>query len=171
MDSKKQQFHLFLNNHIGIIRKLCRAYSNSNEDFEDYVQEVCYQLWKSLDNIRGESASSTWVYRITLNVCLTMLKKSKKLTIIPTEEKFITSEIEKNQNSNHEERQINLLYDSITKLTPIDRAIIMLYLDKKNHEDIAEIMGLSIANVGVKIFRIKKQIKKIIDERDAGHLE
>jgi len=93
------------------------------------------------------------------------------LTIIPTEEKFITSEIEKNQNSNHEERQINLLYDSITKLTPIDRAIIMLYLDKKNHEDIAEIMGLSIANVGVKIFRIKKQIKKIIDERDAGHLE
>ena len=61
----------------GIIIKLCRAYTNSQEDFEDYYQEVCLQIWRSKENFREESEWSTWVYRISLNVCLTLLKKKK----------------------------------------------------------------------------------------------
>src|SRR5690606_40202475 len=63
-----------------IIIKICRAYTNSQEDFEDYYQEVCLQLWRSKDNFKGNSEWSTWVYRIALNVCLTLLKKKKKHT-------------------------------------------------------------------------------------------
>ena len=64
----------------GIIIKICRAYSNSQENFEDYYQEVCLQIWKSKDNFKGQSEWSTWIYRISLNVCLTLLKKNKKNT-------------------------------------------------------------------------------------------
>ena len=63
--------------HAGIIIKICRAYTNSQEDFEDYYQEVCLQIWKSKDNFKEESEWSTWVYRLSLNVCLTLLKKNK----------------------------------------------------------------------------------------------
>jgi RNA polymerase sigma factor (sigma-70 family) len=63
--------------YAGIIIKLCRAYTNSQEDFEDYYQEVCLQIWRSKENFREESEWSTWVYRISLNVCLTLLKKKK----------------------------------------------------------------------------------------------
>ena len=170
MDQKRAQFHTFLNDHIGIIRKLCRGYANSEEDFEDYVQEVCYQLWKSLDNFRGEAKAGTWVYRITLNVCLYMLKKEKKIRLVPTESIQLAQVIEKQKNLEQRDGRMELLYESITSLKPIDRAIIMLYLDKKEHAEIAEIVGLSVTNVGVRINRIKKQLKKSIHERTTGDL-
>ena len=62
----------------GIIIKICRAYSNSQEDYEDYYQEVCLQIWKSRENFKNKSEWSTWVYRISLNVCLSLLRKQKK---------------------------------------------------------------------------------------------
>jgi RNA polymerase sigma factor (sigma-70 family) len=67
----------FILPYAGIIIKMCRAYTNSQEDFEDYYQEVCLQIWRSRNNFREQSAWSTWVYRLSLNVCLTLLKKSR----------------------------------------------------------------------------------------------
>ena len=63
----------------GIIIKICRAYSNSQEDYEDYYQEVCLQIWKSRENFKNKSEWSTWVYRIALNVCLSLLRKQKNI--------------------------------------------------------------------------------------------
>ena len=62
----------------GIIIKICRAYTDSQEDFEDYYQEVCLQIWRSKDKFRGDSKWSTWIYRLSLNICLTLIKKKKK---------------------------------------------------------------------------------------------
>lgn len=145
----------------GIIIKLCRAYSNSQEDFEDYYQEVCLQIWRSKDNFREESQWSTWVYRISLNVCLTLLKKKKKkghhfvsdsLTAEETEDNFAFSD-----------ESLNLLYDAIRRLSEIDRAIIMLYLEEKSYKEIAEIIGTNSNNIGVRVKRIKARLKKILD--------
>ena len=170
MDRKKERFHEFLNEHIGIIRKLCRGYTNTDEDFEDYVQEVCYQLWKSMDHFRGDSKSSTWVYRVTLNVCLYMIKKKERMAMIPTEQGELNLSLKDKTNSESLDPQAELLYSSISMLNPIDRAIIMLYLDRNEHAEIAEIVGLSTTNVGVKINRIKKRLKKIVDERVARNM-
>ena len=63
--------------YAGIIIKICRAYTNNQEDFEDYYQEVCLQIWKSKDRFKGQSEWSTWVYRLSLNVSMTLLKKRK----------------------------------------------------------------------------------------------
>tara|TARA_R100001369_G_C3321241_1_gene168967 strand:+ start:1728 stop:2162 length:435 start_codon:yes stop_codon:yes gene_type:complete len=140
---------------------LCRAYSNSQEDFEDYYQEVCLQIWRSKDNFREESQWSTWVYRISLNVCLTLLKKKKKkghhfvsdsLTAEETEDNFAFSD-----------ESLNLLYDAIRRLSEIDRAIIMLYLEEKSYKEIAEIIGTNSNNIGVRVKRIKARLKKILD--------
>lgn len=145
----------------GIIIKLCRAYTNSQEDFEDYFQEVCLQIWRSKENFREESEWSTWVYRISLNVCLTLLKKKKNnvqhfasdsITVEQTEDNYAFSD-----------ESLNLLYDAIRQLSEIDRAIIMLYLEEKTYQEIADIIGTNPNNIGVRVKRIKTRLKKLLD--------
>jgi RNA polymerase sigma-70 factor (ECF subfamily) len=145
----------------GIIIKLCRAYTNSQEDFEDYFQEVCLQIWRSKENFREESEWSTWVYRISLNVCLTLLKKKKKNRQHFVSDSITTEETEDNYAFSDE--SLNLLYDAIRKLSEIDRAIIMLYLEEKSYQEIADIMGTNSNNIGVRVKRIKTKLKKILD--------
>ena len=145
----------------GIIIKLCRAYTNSQEDFEDYYQEVCLQIWRSKDNFREESQWSTWVYRISLNVCLTLLKKKKKKGHHFVSDSLTAEETEDNYAFSDE--SLNLLYDAIRQLSEIDRAIIMLYLEEKSYKEIADIIGTNSNNIGVRVKRIKARLKKILD--------
>ncbi len=145
----------------GIIIKLCRAYTNSQEDFEDYFQEVCLQIWRSKGNFREESEWSTWVYRISLNVCLTLLKKKKNNSQHFVSDSLAAEEIEHNHAFSDE--SLNMLYDAIRQLYEIDRAIIMLYLEEKTYQEIADIIGTNSNNIGVRVKRIKERLKKILD--------
>lgn len=145
----------------GIIIKLCRAYTNSQEDFENYYQEVCLQIWRSKENFRDESEWSTWVYRISLNVCLTLLKKKKNNT-----QHFVSDALpaeETEDNFAFSDESLNLLYAAIRKLSEIDRAVIMLYLEEKSQQEIADIIGTNPNNIGVRVQRIKMRLKKILD--------
>jgi len=148
----------------GIIIKICRAYTNSQEDYEDYYQEVCLQIWRSKDNFNQESSWSTWIYRISLNVCLTYMKRRKSgdkqivsdslpEEVIDDSKAFISDEI-------------NQLYGAIKHLSETDRAIILLYLEEKSYEQIAEIIGSNTNNIGVRIKRIKDRLNKYINQED-----
>lgn len=145
----------------GIIIKLCRAYTNSQEDFEDYYQEVCLQIWRSKENFRKESEWSTWVYRISLNVCLTLLKKKKNNGLHFVSDSLPAEETEDNYAFSDE--SLNQLYAAIRKLSEIDRAIIMLYLEEKPYQEIAAIIGTNPNNIGVRVKRIKMRLKKTLD--------
>lgn len=147
--------------HAGIIIKLCRAYTNSQEDFEDYYQEVCLQIWRSKDKFREESKWSTWVYRISLNVCLTLLKK-KKNNVQHFASDSVQPEFSEGSNAFSDEN-LNQLYSAIKQLSEVDRAFILLYLEEKPYKEIAEILGTTPNNVGVRIKRIKERLKKILD--------
>ena len=148
--------------YAGINIKICRAYTDSEEDFQDYYQEVCLQLWKSRENFKGDSKWSTWVYRISLNVSLSLLRKDKKVN-------KNSVELPQLEDGNHQQanpfddESLKLLYKAIKQLSDLDRAIILLYLEENSYQEIAEIMGLSPNNIGVKITRIKKKLKKILD--------
>ena len=147
--------------HSGIIIKICRAYTDTQEDFEDYYQEVCLQIWKSKDRFREESKWSTWVYRLTLNCCLTLVKKKKNnRQNMPSD--FEQKEIGE-EGKTFENESLNLLYTAIRKLSEIDRAIILLYLEEKPNEVIADIIGTSKNNISVRIIRIKERLKKLLD--------
>ena len=143
-----------------IIIKICRAYTDSQEDYEDYYQEVCLQIWKSRDNFKGNSKWSTWIYRITLNVCLTLLKKKDRSQKFISEEKI---EGDTDEAPYFSDKHLLLLYEAIKKLSEVDRAIILLYLEEKSYQEISDIIGTSPNNIGVKITRIKKRLKKLLD--------
>lgn len=147
-----------------IIIKICRAYTNSQEDFEDYYQEVCLQIWRSKDNFRGQCKWSTWVYRISLNVCLTLLKKKKSngLTYFTSD---VLPDVIITENRAFEDEPLNQLYMAIRHLSEVDRALIILYLEEKSYQEIADILGTNTNNIGVRLNRIKERLKKILDEK------
>jgi RNA polymerase sigma-70 factor, ECF subfamily len=146
----------------GIIIKICRAYTDSQEDFEDYYQEVCLQIWRSKDRFRGDSKWSTWIYRLSLNICLTLIKKKKRHRQHSTSDYEIQIETTED-NQAFSDESLNLLYDAIRKLSEIDRAVILLYLEEKPNKEIAEIIGTTPNNIGVRINRIKERLKKLLD--------
>ena len=146
--------------YAGIIIKICRAYTHTQEDFEDYYQEVCLQIWRSKDNFKKESEWATWVYRVALNVCLTLVKK-KRVSTEFHDYNTLQSIEQPNQAASNKDA-IDDLYAAIRKLSAIDRAVIILYLEEKSYQEIAQIMGTNPTNIGVRINRIKKRLKNIL---------
>ncbi|TQV87193.1 RNA polymerase sigma factor [Aliikangiella coralliicola] len=147
-----------------IIIKICRAYTDNQTDFEDYYQEVCLQIWRSRDSFQGKSEWSTWIYRISLNVCLTYLKKRKN------DPHHFTSDSLPPEAAEHcqafDDESINQLYVAIRQLSEIDRAVILLYLEEKSYQEIAQIIGTNPNNIGVRIKRIKERLFKILDSEE-----
>lgn len=151
----------YIENNRAIIARLCRAYADNEADFQDYFQEVCLQLWKSKDNFRQQSKLSTWIYRVTLNVCLSLVRK-KKQQPAALEGVAENLSVAPQQLEDPRQQQLAQLYGRIRQLKEVDRALILLYLEEKSYEEIAQILGISISNVGVKINRIKNKLKKEI---------
>ena len=160
--SGESEFHDFLNRQVGVIRRICKVYTDNADDYQDYFQEVVLQLWKAFPSFRGESQASTWVYRVALNVCLSLLKTKKKRVAAVSLEPEHWGNIPHEAYDSTEEEQLQQLYQAIRQLSEIDRALILLYLEGKKYEEIAQILGISLSNVGVKINRIKKQLNHII---------
>ncbi len=147
--------------YAAIIIKICRAYTHNQADFEDYYQEVCLQIWKSRDNFRGQSEWSTWIYKLSLNVCLTLQKKKKLSTkpLADSEAALLKTDSEPNRKDDN----FTALYSAIRQLSEVDRAVILLYLEEKSYQEIAEVLGTNATNIGVRINRIKKRLKKILN--------
>lgn len=147
--------------YAAIIIKICRAYTNTQEDFEDYYQEVCLQIWKSSDNFKEQSAWSTWIYRLTLNVCLTLLKKRKNDPQHFVSD-YMPAEVIEDSHVFSED-SLDQLYAAIKQLSEIDRGVILLYLEEKSYQEIADILGTNPNNIGVRIKRIKERLKKLLN--------
>ena len=144
---------------MALIMHLCRAYSRDEESLKDLVQEVTLQLWRSHKSFKGNSQLSTWVYRVTLNVCLSNSKKlNRKVDTIPLE-----AGISKMEENDPEKEQVEMLYRGIRKLKESDRAIILLYLEDKSYKEMSEILGITVSNVGVKVNRLKDKLKQMIN--------
>ena len=140
---------------------MCRLYTNSQVDFEDYYQEVCLQIWRSKDNYQEKSEWSTWVYRIALNVCLTLLKKDQKTRNIVVSE-LPTNDPDEDQQVYNDEA-LNELHKAIKSLSEIDRTIILLYLEKKPYKEIGIILDSNAKNIAVRVQRIKSRLKKLLE--------
>jgi RNA polymerase sigma-70 factor (ECF subfamily) len=146
--------------YAGIIIKICRAYTDTEEDFQDYYQEVCLQIWRSRQRFREDAQWSTFVYRIALNVCLTFLRKKTPTRRAHSIDDSLFGFV---INDAFQDEKVKVLYEAIKKLKEVDRALILLYLEGHKYDEIADISGTNSNNVGVKILRIKKQLKRIIE--------
>src|SRR6185436_9238177 len=142
-----------LGRHEQIINKVIRIYGVDSEDRKDLFQEIVYQLWRSFGSFKGESRISTWLYRVALNTAITSLRKSKKVPEHTelNESLHIAASFDRPEGS----EQVRQLYSAIRSLSEVDRAVVMLYLEELSYREIAEVLGLTEDNVGVKLNRIK----------------
>ncbi len=147
--------------HQGVIHKICRLYRDSREDREDLFQEITFQLWKSFPSFKGNSLISTWLYRIALNTAIASYRKEKPtIDYVETLPEFA----EEPQNEELILRQ-ERLFTAMKQLSESEKAIIALYLDDLSYLQIAEILGISENNVGVKINRIKTKIQQLLAKK------
>jgi RNA polymerase sigma-70 factor (ECF subfamily) len=136
-------------------------YTNDEHGHQDLFQEMSIQLWKAYPRFRGEAKFSTWMYRVALNTAITLYRKGKKRADTGNLEN-VAFKVEAEEYDPTTEENINLMYKAIKELNDIDKALVLLYLDDKDYPEIAKTLGMSQVNARVKMNRVKKKIKKIL---------
>jgi RNA polymerase sigma factor (sigma-70 family) len=167
MIDKENQYLILIKENRERISKIASFYCNSTEDRADLVQEIAYQVWKSFDSFRSEAKQSTWLYKIAINTAIQYLKKKKKMMPDPSFARPTLHGANSTENEQLEEHMRELM-NAIQQLKQLDKAIILLYLEEKNHAEIAAIVNLSISNVGTRIQRIKKKLKSLLNTNKDG---
>ena len=165
-DKIKSDFIRLIDNHKGIIYKIANAYCKDHEDQQDLVQEIIIQLWKSFEKYDSKFKITTWMYRIALNISISQYRKAlvRKKHTIPMEEHLANVKVEDEQD---QEEEIQLLRDFIHELNPLNKAMMIMYLDGNSHEEIAKVLDISKSNVGTKINRIKEKIKNHLNQKQS----
>ena len=157
MENKELQFTKMVKEHRKTIYTVCYFFSKDTEEVNDLFQEILINLWKGFEKFRGESSLKTWIWRVSLNTCNSQERKKKSsVQTIP-----LSVDIDLYNDDDAHSKQIQILYDRINRLDVFDRAIILLWLENMNYQDIADVVGISLSNVTTRLFRIKEQLKSM----------
>lgn len=160
MIGDEKAFIDLINEHQGLIHKVCIMYESDRDARNDLFQEIVLQLWRSFASFRGESKITTWMYRIALNTAISGYRKQNRK--VPTEDlddiHFNISEYSGDDN----EENIARLQIAIRQLSDIERAMVMMALDEVPYEEIAETIGITQNNVRVRMNRIREKLRKLM---------
>ncbi|TWV12332.1 sigma-70 family RNA polymerase sigma factor [Bacteroidaceae bacterium HV4-6-C5C] len=160
MENVEQEFLAVIREYSRVIYKVCYMYTTPNATINDLYQEVVLNIWKAFPKFRKECKISTWIYRISLNTCISFLRKEKNIPEIVT----LTQEADRSEELDETQVMLKQLYHMINRLGELDKSIILLYLEEKSYEEISEITGLTLTNVATKINRIKDKLRKMNKE-------
>ncbi|MCF2658429.1 MAG: sigma-70 family RNA polymerase sigma factor [Parabacteroides sp.] len=158
MKTTEKDFSRIVKQHKSTIYTVCYMFSKDADEVNDLFQEVLINLWKGFTSFQGRSDLSTWIWRVSLNTCISCERK-KKLDTVP-----LSMEINLFEDQDEDSQQIQLLHKRIHQLKPFDRAIVLLWLENLSYEEIGAIVGITAKNVGVRLYRIKEELKKMSNQ-------
>ena len=165
MSQKALQFSKLIEENQGIIHKICNIYTDDKYSHEDLFQEIVLQLWRSFDSFKGHSKFSTWMYRVSLNTAIVLIRKKNKTIITSSLENQIVN-IKTDEIDTITEERLQILYTAIKNLNSIERSLILMYLEDLPYKEIAETMGITEVNARVKMNRVKIKLKEIITKME-----
>ena len=152
------RFQTLLDAHKGILYKVCNAYCRNRDDREDLAQEIVVQLWRSFGTFDERFRFSTWMYRIALNIAISFYRReSTRIRHIIAADTHLLESVEDTTGPSEEMRHI---YEFIEGFDPLNKALLLLYLDGYSYEEIANTLGIRETNVATKISRLKKTIQQ-----------
>ena len=156
MNSKEQEYTKLVKEHKETIYTVCLMNSKDQDEAKDLMQEALIQLWRSFGTFRGQSDVRTWIYRICMNACISLMRKEEKHkeTLHVEVSDLLTMD-------DDDSRQIQALHDRIHRLRFMDRAIVLLWMEDLPYEEIGEILGITAKNVSVRLVRIKEQLREM----------
>ena len=154
---QEEYFTQLVREHKSTIYTVCYMFSKDEEEVNDLFQETLINMWKGIDSFREESKISTWIYRVALNTCLLQERKKKRqVAKVP-----LTMDVNFFEDDDANAAQVRMLHQRIGRLGLVDRALVMMWLEGMSYDEIGTVMGITAKNVGVKLFRIKEQLKKL----------
>ena len=157
MDNSEQLFSNLVREHKSTIYTVCYMFSKDNDEVADLFQEILIKLWKGFQSFEGRSDIKTWVYRVSLNTCISLDRKKRRRK----KSDSLAMDINLYDDNDSDTRQVKQLYERINRLGVFDRAIILLWLEGIPYDEIADIVGISTKNVSVKLYRIREQLKNM----------
>jgi len=162
-ETERGQFLELIDKHQGILHRICSAYTHTEEDRRDLFQDMLLQLWRSFATFRGQSSFTTWAYRVALNTALLFRRKAARRPDLSqgSEEEIGSLSIE----AAPPQEGVEMLRQCIRELPPLDRAIVLLHLEERTYEEIAEITGLSRSNVSVRLVRLKGRLRDALQKK------
>ena len=154
---QEEYFTQLVRENKSTIYTVCYMFSKAEEEVTDLFQETLINMWKGIDSFREESKISTWIYRVALNTCLLQERKKKRqVAKVP-----LTMDVNFFEDDDANAAQVRMLHQRIGRLGLVDRALVMMWLEGMSYDEIGTVMGITAKNVGVKLFRIKEQLKKL----------
>lgn len=153
----ESEFIQHINAHQAVLHKLCRLYRQLPQDREDLFQEMVYQLWRSLPGYSGRAKFSTWLYRVALSTALAGFRKRGPSLVF-------TATLPEVADAAQVPAQQEALWAAMRQLNDADKALLALYLEDLTYEEMAEVTGLSVSNVGVKLNRIRQKISSLLNK-------
>ncbi len=156
MKTQETAFVQMIKEHKNTIYTVCFMFSKDSDEVNDLFQEVLINLWKGFDSFEGKSKVDTWIWRVSFNTCISQERKKKWNSPIP-----LSIGIDLFNDKDDDTKQIKMLYDRIHRLKPFDRAIVLLWLENMSYEEIASIVGITVKNVSVRLYRIKEELKRM----------
>ena len=160
-DAMRSQFESLLAQHSGIVHRVAFGYARNESDRRDLMQDIVLQLWKAYPRYSSDRSFSTWMYRIALNVAISFLRRTTRpgRETVPFDE--LQHDVAQDDSKSDElEERIALLRKTISNCRPLDRALLLLYLDDRSYREIAAILGLTETNVATKLSRLKELLRK-----------
>ena len=170
-DDQNSLFLKWLEDHSSAVMKVARAYTLTSEESQDLAQEILLQAWRSLANFKGEASASTWFYRVALHTAMNWHRKDKPRRVRQQpllEVQALAIDAECSTQQIQQRDTVEKLYKAIHQLPKTDAALVLLYLDELSYREMAEVLGISESNVGVKLNRAKKTLSELMKgESDA----
>ena len=156
MKTLETAFEQVVKHHKSTIYTVCLMFSKDSDEVNALFQEVLINLWKGFGGFEGRSDIGTWIWRVSFNTCISSERKKKKSATIP-----LSMEINLFEDTDEDTRQVQMLYKRIHRLKPFDRAIVLLWLEGMPYEEIAAIVGITVKNVSVRLYRIKEELQQM----------
>lgn len=153
--SSKTDFEQLVREHKSTIYSVCYMFVETKGEADDLFQDVLINLWNGFEKFRGDASVRSWVYRVSMNTCISY-KRKKRLATVP-----LSLAPDVIEGDSVEGKQTEQLHRRILCLEPVDRAIVLLWLENLSYEEIASIVGISPRAVGVRLVRIKERLKTI----------
>ena len=157
-NEKTKAFSAIIENNKDLINRICFCYANTNEDYDDLRQDAIINIWKGLDTFREEAKSSTWIYRVCLNTCVTSWRRNSWKTKTQSIE---FSRLPEKSETDPATEDMEYLHFLISRLTSSEKALIMMWLDEMSYEDISSVTGLNRNTIATKLRRIKEKLAKM----------
>ena len=162
-DDREALFNAWVGQHLALVGRVARGYADTEEDCQELVQEILLQVWLSIPQFERKAKPSTWIYRVALNTALAWQRRNERQRRRQFQPLVWAMDVAKNETEQaHQQERIERLHAAIRRLAKADAALVLLYLDDLSYREIAEILGISEVNVGVKLNRVRKALAELM---------